>query len=266
MKPTTPRWSAPLGLIVACLISACSSFSPFGPEKPPVPDGSARVPINRVARGSDRNPASTNDPTTKAARAAAPSTQPARPQFTLEAKTSEGKAVRVSLIATLGRIAINTGLRLRDNDVADEMLPIVPNDDPFDVLRQLAGQTRYRIALDRATGRLIVSEEERAPGAPGVVVLRDTQPVRQVGSPIALAKLPDTALPMIEALRLLAPADFEVGYVDDIDPNIRVDLSQAANWLDGLERIALQTPYRVVFDWDKKLVYAMPVVGKPKRS
>jgi hypothetical protein len=167
------------------------------------------------------------------------------------------------LIATLGRIAINTGLRLRDNDVADEMLAIVPNDDPFDVLRQLAGQTRYRIALDRATGRLIVSEEERAPG---VVVLRDTQPVRQVGSPVALAKMPNEKLPMIEALRLLAPADFEVGYVDDIDPNIRVDLSQAANWLDGLERVALQTPYRVVFDWDKKLVYAMPVVGKPKRS
>ena len=261
MKLKTPRWSRPFGIALACcLLTACETFM-FAPEKPPVPDGSARVPVNRLARTSERNTAPTGDRSSPAARnAPAPA---ARPTFTLEARSVEGKVVRVSLLTTLGKIAVNTGLRLRDNDLADEMLPIVPSDDPFDVLRQLAGKTRYRISLDRATGRLAVTDEERATG---VVVLRDTQPVKQIGSPIALAKMPEKSLPMVDALRLLAPADFEVGYADDIDLNIRVDLSQATSWLDGLERVAMQTPYRVVFDWNKKLVYAMPVAGKPKRS
>ena len=258
MKPTTPRWSFPLGMATACLVSACAIFTPE-PDKPPVPDGSARVPVNRLTRAPERGTAPVRERTAPGAR----KTAPARPALMLEAKTVDGKTVRVSLIATLGKIAINTGLRLRDNDLADEMLPIVPSDDPFDVLRQLAGKSRYRIGLDRATGRLTLSDEEPAAG---VVVLRDAQPVQQIGGPVAVAKMPDTPLPMIEALRLLAPADFDVGYADDIDPNIRVDLSQTKNWLDGLERDAMQTPYRVVFDWDKKLVYALPVTGKPKRS
>lgn len=255
MKSTTPRWPRPLGMALACLLSACASFAP---EKPPVPDGSSRVPVNRLARG----PAPAGETSAPAARQA----PPARPALMLEAKPVNGKTVRVSLLATLEKIARHTGLRLRDNDLADEILPIVPSDDPFDVLRQLAGQTRYRIGLDRATGRLTLSGEEPAAG---IVVLRDAQPVRQIGSPVALAKMPGKSLPMIEALRFLAPADFEVGYAGDIDPNIRVDLSQATSWLDGLERVAMQTPYRVVFDWDKKLVYAIPitpVAGKPKRS
>jgi hypothetical protein len=240
---------------MACyLLAGCETFSMFAPEKPPVPDGSTRVPVNRIARAPERGSASAGERNAPATRSA-----PARQTLTLEARTVEGKTVRVSLLSTLGKIAANTGLRLRDNDLADEMLPIVPSDDPFDVLRQLAGKTRYRISLDRATGRLSLSDEERAAG---VVVLRDSQPVKQIGSPIALAKMPEKSLPMIDALRLLAPSDFEVGYIDDIDPNIRVDLSQATSWLDGLERVAMQTPYRVVFDWDKKLVYAAPVAGK----
>lgn len=256
MKLTIPRHSFLLGMVIACLSSACALR---GPEKPPVPDGSSRIPVNRLTRGPERGPAAAGDAAAPAARKASP----ARPAFTLEAKTTDGKAVRVSLLATLGKIARHTGLRLRDNDLADEMLPIVPSDDPFDVLRQLAGKTRYRINLDRATGRLTVGDEGRSTG---VVVLRDTQPVQQVGAPVALARMPKQPLPMIDALRLLAPADFDVGYAGDIDPNIRVDLSQATGWLDGLERVALQTPYRVVFDWDKKLVYAMPITGTPKRS
>lgn len=258
MKFTTPRWSLPLGIAIACLLSACETFS-FAPEKPPVPDGSSRVPVNRLARTSERN----SVPAGERAASIARSVPAVRPTFTLDAKSVDGKTVRVSLLTTLGKIALNTGLRLRDNDLADEMLPIVPCDDPFDVLRQLAGKTRYRIGLDRETGRLTLSDEERATG---VVVLRDTQPVKQIGSPIALAKMPEKSLPMIDALRLLAPPDFDVGYADDIDPNIRADLSLATSWLDGLERVAMQTPYRVVFDWNKKLVYAMPVAGKPTRS
>ena len=262
MKFKTPRWSRPFGIAIACcLLTACETFNVFAPEKPAVPDGSSRVPVNRLARTQERSAAPAGDRTASATRnTPAPA---ARPTFTLEARAVDGKTVRVSLLTTLGKIAVNTGLRLRDNDLADEMLPIVPSDDPFDVLRQLAGKTRYRIGLDRATGRLTVTDEERADG---IVVLRDSQPVKQIGSPIALSKMPEKSLPMIDALRLLAPADFEVGYADDIDPNIRVDLSKATSWLDGLERVAMQTPYRVVFDWDKKLVYAMPVAGKPKRS
>ena len=76
--------------------------------------------------------------------------------------------------------------------------------------------------------------------------------------------MPSDPILMVEALRLLAPADFDIGYTDEIDPNIRVDLSRVTSWMDGLERVALLTPYRVVFDWNKKLVYAMPVAGKPK--
>ncbi len=264
MKFNTPRWSRPLGIAIACyFLTACETFGMFAPEKPPVPDGSSRVPVNRIARSQERSTAPAGDRSSSAPATRNTPAPAARPTFTLEARSVDGKTVRVSLLTTLGKIAVNTGLRLRDNDLADEMLPIVPSDDPFDVLRQLAGKTRYRISLDRATGRLTITDEERAAG---VVVLRDTQPVKQIGSPIALAKMPETSLPMIDALRLLAPADFEVGYADDIDPNIRVDLSQATSWLDGLERVAMQTPYRVVFDWDKKLVYAMPVTGKPKRS
>lgn len=248
MKFTTPRW--PLAAALALLMTACAS----GPDKPLMPDGGSRVPVNRLMRGG---------PTGEVGAQATRKALPARPAFTLEARSVEGKSVRVSLLATLDKIARNTGLRLRDNDLADEMLAVVPSDDPFDVLRQLAGKSRYRISLDRATGRLTLSDEETPAG---VVVLRDMKPVQQIGSPVAIPKMPDTPLPMIEALRLLAPADFDIGYAGDIDPNIRVDLSKASGWLDGLERVALQTPYRVVFDWDKKLVYAMPVMGKSKGS
>lgn len=248
MKLTKPRW--PLAAAIACLMTACAS----GPDKPPMPDGGSRVPVNRLMRGGPAG-----EVTAQATR----KTLLTRPAFTLEAKSVEGKTVRVSLLATLDKITRNTGLRLRDNDLQDEMLPIVPSDDPFDVLRQLAGKSRYRISLDRATGRLTLSDEERSTG---VLVLRDVKPVQQIGSPVALARMPEQPLPMIDALRLLAPADFDIGYADDIDPNIRVDLSKASSWLDGLERVALQTPYRVVFDWDKKLVYAMPVAGKSNGS
>lgn len=240
---------------MACLLTACSS-TPSTPEKPPVPDGTARIQVNRPVRATERGPAPAD-----AVVATARKAPPALSGFTLEARNVEGKAIRVSLLATLEKIARNTGLRLRDNDLPDETIALVPSDDPFDVLRQVAGKTRYRISLDRTTGRLILSNEERSAG---IVVLRDTQPVQQIGAPVALPKMPEEPQPMVEALRLLAPKDFDIGYADDIDPNIRIDLSRTTNWLDGLERVALQTPYRVVFDWDKKLVYAMPVAGKPK--
>lgn len=245
VNPAMPRWSL---ACLACLLTACAAVAP---EKPPVPDGSSRVPVNRFVRSGEMDGT--------AARKAAL----ARPAFTLDARRTDGKTVLVSLLATLEKITRHTGLRLHDSDLADEAVPVAPSDDPFDVLRQLAGQTRYRISLDRATGYLTLSDE--APAA-GVVVLRDTQPVQQIGAPVAVTKMPERPLPMIEALRLLAPADFDVGHADAIDPNIRVDLSQATGWLDGLERVAMQTPYRVVFDWDRRIIYAMPVASKLKRS
>lgn len=242
-----------LGTTTICLLAACAG----APDKPLVPDGSSRIPVNRLSRTTDR-PAPKVD---GGAPVSPQKTQASRPTLTLDAKTADGQSVRVSLLATLDKIARNTGLRLQDNGFDDQILSIVPSDDPFDVLRQLAGLTRYRITLIRTTGRLVLSDDPRMQG---VVVERESHPVQQIGSPVALAKMPQKPIPLIEALRLLAPADFDVGHAEDIEPNIRVDLSAATTWLDGLERVALQTPYRVVFDWNKKLVYAMPVAGKQR--
>lgn len=257
MSVLKPQWLISAG--IPWLLAACAGT----PATLPVPDGSARTPVNRVAR-NDQRP-STPVPTCSFANladASASKLASTQATFTLDAKkVAGGPTVKVSLIKTLTKIAQHTGLRLRDNDLPDEILEIVPNDDPLEVLRQLAGQSYYRLSLNRATGRLILSKDTPASG---VVVLRDSQPVQQIGSPVALATMPKAPLPMVEALRLLAPKDFDIGYADDIDPNIRIDLSKVSTWTDGLERIALQTPYRVVFDWDKKLVYAMPVAGKPK--
>jgi len=240
LKTVTDWGQRSVTVLLAILLTACAS----APEKLPMPDGSSRVPINRFVQ---------SDETAKAK-------QTPQAALTLGANSPDGNAVRVpvSLFATLEKIVRNTGLRLRANALTDETLLIVPSDDPFDALRQLAGLSRYRISIDRATGYLILSAD--APAA-GVAVLRDMEPVQQIGAPVAVTQMPEQPLPMVDALRFLAPDDFDVGHADAIDPNIRVDLSQATGWLDGLERIALQTPYRVVFDWDRKLVYAMPVAS-----
>lgn len=245
-----------LALATVAGLSACATTS----LPPPLPDGTNRVPVNARAAS-----AQVIEAKSQVATQAPADSKPERPSTVLETVSPKGKTVRVSLLTTLDKIARNTGLRLRDNDLADETLTIVPNDDPFNVLRQLAGKTRYRISIDRNVGRLIVNS---SPPANGLVVLRETdaQPVEQIGAPVALPAMPTEPVPMSEALRLLAPDDFEVGYAGEIDPNIRVDLSNVWNWMEGLERVALQTPYRMVFDWNKKLVYAKPIEGKVKES
>lgn len=243
------HFSTRSALIVLALASltACSS----APTPPALPDGSSRVPVNRelMARKTDAAPivATKKD------------SAPDRPSFVLEGVTGTGKSVRVSLLDTLTKIAANTGLRIQDNDVTDEHLVIIPSSDPFDVLRQLAQKSQYRISLDREKGRLWLSNESKKNG---LFVLRDAQPVVQVGGPVTLTALPDRPTSLETALRLLAPKDFEIGYAETIDPNISVDMRQVKSWLTGLEAIALQTPYRVVFDWEKKFVYVVPVTQK----
>lgn len=228
-----------LSLLAIVTLAACST----APQLPVLPDGANRVPVNRdypAVRSQTATPA-----------------LPERQSFVLDGKAvPEGKAVRVSLFDTLAKIAGNTGLRFQDNGLPDEYVSIVPNDDPLNVLRQLARKSRYRISLDREKGRLWVSEESKKSG---LLVLRDSQPVIQVGAPVALKPLPDKPVPLIDALRLLAPSDFDIGHAESIDPNIRVDLTKVKSWLDGLESVALQTPYRLVFDWERKVVYVVPV-------
>lgn len=260
--PTSPARHVVTTLVLALLtgISACSTTSP----PPALPDGAHRVPVNTNIPRPNVTEAKTSAPGA-APGAAPPEVKSERTSLILDSVTGKGKAVRVSLLTTLEKIARNTGLRLRDNDLADEMLTIVPNDDPFNVLRQLAGKTRYRISVDRNVGRLILSSGRQTTG--GVVVLREVDsPVEQIGAPVALPLMPADPVTMSEALHLLAPADFDVGYAGEIDPNIRVDLSNVSSWMDGLERVALQTPYRMVFDWNKKLVYAKPIKAQVKES
>ena len=232
-----------LSLLASVTLAACST----GPQLPVLPDGTNRVPVNRdylAARSQTATPAATP-------------ALPERPSFVLDGKAAPaGKAVRVSLFDTLAKIAGNTGLRFQDNGLSDETVKIVPDNDPLNVLRQLAKESRYRISLDREKGRLWASEESRKPG---LLVLRDSQPVMQIGAPVALKPMPGKPVPLIDALRLLAPDDFDVGHAEAIDPNIRVDLTKVKSWLDGLESVALQTPYRLVFDWERKVVYVVPV-------
>lgn len=234
---TRVKRGAMLALIATMALAGCSS----GPQIPTLPDGANRVPVNRDVRDT-------------VARKAAP---PERPGFVLEGPDKPaGKAVRVSLFDTLAKIASATGLRFHDNGLPDEHLKIVPSDDPLDALRQLAQKSRYRITLDREKGRLWASDESRKSG---LYVLRDSQPVMQVGSPVAIRAMPEGPVPLVEALRLFAPEQFEVGHAETIDPNVRVDLSKVKSWMEGLESVALQTPYRVVFDWERKVVYVVPV-------
>ena len=248
-------------------LSACSLFS--GPSRPETPDGSNRVPVNRATPQQIQARAKLAPSGTKPDASVSLAAQAvARSSFVLAFEDKAGKAmggqkVRVSLFDTLTQISDNTGLRfVDDHDVSDEKLEITPTDDPFNVLRQLAQKSRYRISLDREKGRLWLSREDKKAG---LFVLKDTRPVIQVGSPVTLKPMPKEPVSLLDAMRFLAPPDFDVGHAEKIDPNIHVDLSGSTSWTDGLERIALQTPYRIVFDWTTKMVYVVSV-SKPLKG
>lgn len=232
-------------------LSACSSLGGlFGNSPPSLPNGANRVAINGNGAGNGGVAANQGMPTSTLKRSS----------FVLESASASGvsgSAARVSLLDTLAQISANTGLQFIEplGGMPDEALEIVTNDDPFDVLRQLAKKSRYRINLDREKGHLWASSESKQNG---LFILRDAQPVVQVGSPITLKTMPKEPVSLLEALHVLSPEDFDVGHADTIDPNIRVDLKTVTSWLEGLESVANQTPYRIVFDWTKRTVYAVP--------
>lgn len=238
---------------MALFLSACSMMT----APPSIPSGSNRVPVNHFAPVATKPAAITAEPIQ-----ATQAQSQERPSFVLEGKTTKGKAVKVSLFSTLQKIADKTGLRFVDYALQDEVLEIVPAKDPVDVLRQLARKSRYTITFDREQGRLWVGTSKDKKDKKGLIVIKDNAPVMEVGSPIALKKLPKDPVSLTEAIRLLAPDDFDVGYAENLDPNIEVDLSSAKTWREALEHVALQTPYRIVFDWDKRIVYAVSVLKK----
>ncbi len=242
-------------LLLSLSASACSILG-FGSNAPDTPSGGNRVPVNgnRAALMQPIN--------TKAQAAPLPvaALDLDRASFVLEGKANgNGRSVRVSLFDTLQKIADNTGLRFVDNGLKDEKLTISPSSDPFNVLRQLAQKSGYRINLDREKARLWASDNTKKDG---VVVFKEANAFLQVGSPVRLKRMPEEPVLLTEAMRLLAPDDFDVGFSERLDTNIFIDLSKIKSWEKGLETVALQSPYKIVFDWDKRLVYALPVLSK----
>lgn len=222
------------------LLFGLSGCAP-GPEKPWVPDGTERVPVNQAGQK-----------VSTLSRVRGVVAEPNKGNASSEAPLA------VSLQRTIRKIADNTGLRFLESDL-DELVQISPGDDPFDVLKQLAAASKYRVSLDRNKGVIWVSNE---PKKTGLWILRETHPVSQIGEPVPLKPMPEKAVGLIEAMKLLAPDGFEIGISRALDPNVRVNLGRATTWVDALEMVALETPYRLVVDWQKRMIYAVPVVRK----
>lgn len=164
-----------------------------------------------------------------------------------------GHSEGILAIATARDIADATKLKFSSGGMPDETIASQPSNDPVGLLRDIAQKSSYGIVIDRELGTIVMTPSAKD----RVMVIEDKNPVVYVGSPIILEAIPKEPIRLEQAMRLLVPNDWNIGFENGIERDIIVDVSKVKDWQDGLRQLALQTPYRLVWDWSLRQLVAV---------
>jgi len=178
-----------------------------------------------------------------------------RADIEIEKALSKEKLTNVFTLATIKEIAEATKLDFSLGRYDEEVVMIEPSSDPIEVIKQIAKKSNYGFEINKVMGSINIVD--RTEGLASVIY--DDQSLIIEGEPIVYENPPKYLVELTEAMKFIVPNDWNLGFEQDLSRKIKVDLSKTKSWREALESLVKQTPYKYIWSWNDKTLYAVSI-------